>query len=362
MTAIDRRHFLTGAAAGTLVSTFAGPVRAAKPAQPKILAGQLGTTHAHAAGKLKTMLSQPENYQVVGVAEPDPRRRAQLEKQGTYQGVKLIGEQELLNTPGLQVVAVETSVADSAAAALRCVEAGKHVHLDKPGGASHAECARIHRAAESQGVVVQMGYMLRYNPAFQFLYQACRDRWLGEIFELHAVMSKTIGPDARRRLPEFSGGAMFELGCHLIDSLVTVLGKPEKITPHLRRTRPHHDSLADNCLAVFDYPRATATVRSSLIEYEGFRRRQFVVCGDRGTIDIRPLESGKVQLALAEGRGKYKRGYQAVEFPSQGRYDGEFEDLAAIVRGEKAPDWNGQHDLTVHRAVLQASAMPLDAE
>jgi predicted dehydrogenase len=83
---------------------------------------------------------------------------------------------------------------------------------------------------------------------------------------------------------------MFNLGCHLIDVLVIVLGKPEKVTAYVRRTRPQQDNLADNQLAVFEYPKATATVRSSVMEVDGGKRRQFVVCGDKGTVDIKPLE------------------------------------------------------------------------
>ena len=64
-------------------------------------------------------------------------------------------------------------------------------------------------------------------------------------------------------------------------------------------------------------------------------------------------------VAFAEPRGTYKRGYQTVELKlTEGRYDGEFADLAKIIRGEKAPDWGPEHDLTVHDAVLRASTVP----
>lgn len=154
---------------------------------------------------------------------------------------------------------------------------------------------------------------------------------------------------------------MFELGCHIIDATVKMLGKPDKVHAHLRRTKPEQDTLADNCLAVFEYAKATATVRSALLEIDGGRRRQFVACGTEGTADIRPLEPGKLLLALSKPRGNYKRGYQEVNLPkSPGRYDGEFIDLARIIRGEKESDYPPAHDLAVQETVLRASGMPVD--
>ena len=56
---------------------------------------------------------------------------------------------------------------------------------------------------------------------------------------------------------------MFEMGCHLIDLVVGILGKPETVTPFLQHAGADADGLADNTLAVFRYPRAMASVKSS---------------------------------------------------------------------------------------------------
>jgi predicted dehydrogenase len=151
---------------------------------------------------------------------------------------------------------------------------------------------------------------------------------------------------------------MFELGCHVIDSVVRVLGKPEKVTPFVRRTHSQTDSLADNQLAVLEYPGATATVRSAVIEPDGGQRRQFIVCGEDGVIEIRPLEPPRMSLFLNQARGNYPKGQQVIALPKPaGRYDGEFLDLAAIVRGEKAADFTPEHDLAVHETILLASGL-----
>ena len=112
-------------------------------------------------------------------------------------------------------------------------------------------------------------------------------------------------------------------------------------------------------MAVLEYPKATAVVRSAMVEIEGGARRQFVVCGTKGTYDIRPLEPPKVRVALDAVRGDLRKGYQDLALPkSGGRYDGEFADLAKVIRGEKEFAFTPEHDL----AVLQAKKLPDDLQ
>jgi predicted dehydrogenase len=305
---------------------------------------------------MATMRKLNDQYEVVGIVEADERLRQRARNHPAYRVVTWMSEEELLNANGLQAVAVETAVRDLVPTAARCAAAGVHIHLDKPAGESLSAFRSLLNEAARRGLTIQMGYMFRYNPAFRFLFQAVRDGWLGVLFEAHGVISKTVGAEARRRLAEYAGGTMFELGCHLIDALFAVLGKPDRITPYARRTRPEQDQLIDNQLAVFEYPKATATIRSSLIEVEGQRRRQLTVCGDEGTIAIQPLEPPRLTLTLAANRGSFRKGSQEVPLPTLGgRYDGDFLDLAKIIRGEKETDYPPAHDLAVHEAVLQAS-------
>ena len=86
-----------------------------------------------------------------------------------------------------------------------------------------------------------------------------------------------------------------------------------------------------------------------------------MVCGDQGTIVIRPLEPPRLELTLREPRGDFVKGTQVVELPeSPGRYDGAWLDLASVIRGEKTHDFSPEHDLAVQRTLLLACLLPLD--
>lgn len=354
MTKNDRRTFLSYAGSAlTSLALSTGKARANAGAE-KIKIGQIGTGHAHASGVFSQLRQTTDDFEVIGIVENDPERRKALGE--SYQGVRLISEEQLLNTPGLQAVVVETEVQDLLPTATRCVEAGMNIHLDKPAGENLEDFKTLLDKVRMKGLHLQMGYIYRYHTAFQFCYKAVEDGWLGDIFEVHAVMSKKVNDSSRKYLSRFAGGSMFEIGCHVIDATVRVLGRPSRISAHARQTHPGKDPLVDNQLAVFDYPRATASIRSSLIEFAGFERRQFTVCGDNGTFDLRPLGGNTFRLALENPRDPYKTGYQEVTVPKgPGIFVSAFKDMAAILREEKDKNYPLAHELAVHESILKAS-------
>jgi predicted dehydrogenase len=339
---------------GALASSIA-PARAAD--RPRIKIGQIGVGHAHAS-KLSVYRNSPD-YEVVGIVEPDPELRKRAESRDPYRGLTWMTQERLLGTGGLQAVLVETTVGDLLKTAEACVAAGKHIHLDKPAGESLPQFKRILDLATKKKLLVQMGYMYRYNPAVVLLREFLKNGWLGEVFEIHAVMSKVVGPADRRRLGQFRGGILFDLGSHLIDLVVAILGRPKEVTAFNQRVSRQDDRLVDNMLAVLSYPRALATVKSSALEVEGFDRRHLVVCGTEGTFHIQPLDNPAARVSLSRPRGKFKKGTQDVKFPRYTRYIDDAADMARIIRGEKESDFSAEHDHAVQETLLRACQLSL---
>lgn len=352
----NRREVLQLLGGAVALPLAAGVVRGGAT-KPRIKVGQIGVGHAH-ANKLQVFRESPD-YEVVGIVEADESLRREAQTNETYQDLPWMTQEQLLNVPGLELVLVETRVRDLLDAAEASVAAGKHIHLDKPAGSSLPQFRRILEAAERQQLLVQMGYMYRYSPAIVMLRDFLQRGWLGEPFEVHAVMSKQVGMEKRASWNEQPGGTMFELGCHLVDLVVGVMGKPDQVTAYPRRTIAG-DGLQDNMLAVFEYPKATATIKSTALEVEGFDRRHLVVCGTEGTFHIQPLDRPQARLALSQERGKYQKDYQDVTFPKYSRYVDDAADIARVIRGEKSSEFSYAHDLTVQTAVLEASAMSTD--
>jgi len=352
---MQRRDFLKHAASTAAVVGSVGHVRGDAP-KDRIKVGQIGVGHAHAS-KL-AVYRRSADYEIVGIVEPDDALRKRAELMPAFRDLKWMTREQLLNVPGLQAVLVETRVANLLDNAETCVAAGKHIHIDKPAGESLPQLQRILTESTKQKLLVQMGYMYRYNPGVVLLREFLKKGWLGEVFEAHAVMGKVVDAPGRKELVPYRGGIMFELGCHVIDLVVGVLGKPAEVTGHARHIAKVDDKLADNMLAVFTYPKALATVKSSAMEVEGFERRHLVVCGTEGTFHIQPLDNPSARVALSTARGEYRKGYQDIKFPKYERYVADAADMTRVIRGEKASDFPPEHDLTVQEALLRACGLP----
>ncbi len=366
---MDRRAFLSVAALAPFASAFTAG------RSGKIRVGQIGTSHAHASGKMDAVRSLADLYEVAGVAEPIAGRQAAAKGAKSYAGLSWMSEADLLADESVEAVLVETTLTDSSRAALAAITAGKHVHLDKPGADRHDDFRKMRLEAERRGLTLQMGYMLRHNPAFALLLRAHREGWLGDITEIDASMGKLADARVMAQLGSLPGHGMFELACHLVDIVVKLLGAPTSVRHFGKRTGLLPAEFPDNQLAVLEYPRATVTLRCNHGDPFGGPHRRFRVAGTKGAMVIDPLESGKGVLRLSDNVhskaceiiGQKAVMKQVTEFRkgenpfalkmSGGRYDEEFRHLHAVLRTGAPFGWDAAHDIAVHATALRCAGL-----
>ena len=335
----------------------------------KIKIAQIGIGHNHAQGNMDSLRNLKDIFEIVGVAESDPVWLEKRKNLKCYDDIKWMTEEELLNTPGLEAVAIEKDGFDLIPTALRCAERGLHIHLDKPGGESMPEFIKLMNMCKQKNLIIQLAYAYRYNPAIRFAIESVKSGWLGDVFEIHTVMSRYDGDNEeyRKWLAQFKGGAMYIFAGYLIDTVVTMLGRPDKITPFMKQTR--NDGLIDNGLAVMEYERATATIRVSVEEIDGMKHRRLIVCGTKGTVEICPLETPSdhyyndslmARLTLKYDVPGYAAGTHMVDCGPMGdRYAKQLEEFSRIVRNEIANPFDYAHELLVQETLLAASGYKL---
>ncbi|MBN1863352.1 MAG: Gfo/Idh/MocA family oxidoreductase [Victivallales bacterium] len=330
----------------------------------KIKIGQIGVCHEHAAGKISALRGMPDVFEIVGIVDDRGSKSARFAGGDLkpYEGLKWMTEEELFKVPGLQAAAVETPNAGLVPTAIRCMERGLAMHMDKPGGEDLKLFGHLRKGCEDRRLPFQMGYMFRNNPAIQFSQRIIREGWLGEIFEIQAGMSHNYGgDDYQTYLGEFKGGIMFNLGCHLIDFIIPMLGRPEGITPFLKSTPGFPDTIKNNCMAIFEYPHATVTLRACSLEVEGLSNRRLKICGTKGTIELCPMERFdgkplKMRLSLLQGNAEYAAGTHTVDFGiRRDRYADQLFELANIINGKMENTYGYEHDYLVQETLLAAS-------
>jgi predicted dehydrogenase len=268
----------------------------------------------------------------------------------------------MLDDPSIELIAVESNVRGNMnfGYAQKAIAAGKHVHLDKPPGDSLPALKELLESAAKQGQIVQLGYQWRYHPAMQKAIEAARKGWLGHIYMVRATINKPLDQAGRDYDAVYSGGMMFDLGSHMIDRIVDLLGKPKTIQGWVRHDSTVNDKLADNTLAVFEFEKAMAEVYIAAQQPHGNTYRTFEILGTEGTATVRPFfPEMRLHLDLAHAAGPYKAGLQTIDIPlvKQAPYEPDFLVLAGMIRNGDTPEYSIEHDLNVQEALLKACKM-----
>ncbi len=328
---------------------FLSTVALALQAPERIGIALMGGSHSHGLAKAKVLLEDP-SYRVAGIWEPDAKVRVGFEALG----IRSLEREELLGDRSIVAVAVEGDVAEQGKDGLAALQAGKHVHVEKPGGPSHAVFLRMVAEAQRRRLQLQTGYMWRYNPGFVKVVEAARRGWLGEIYQMHGMMNTLILAERRPDWARFPGGQMFEMGGYMVDVMTRVLGKPDKVTPFLRRDGKYEDRLEDNTAAVLEFGRAMGIIRSTTLQPGAGAQRCLEVYGTKGNAVLRPIEEPVLEIDLVEAVGPYKKGRQRVELPKYQRYVADFEDLAAAIRGQKKLVVSATAEALTHETLMRA--------
>ena len=158
--------------------------------------GQIGIGHNHGEAKMAAVRKFPELFQVIGYAEEDEewiRKRGGMKG---YQGLPRLSVEEVIAQS--DAVLVECDVWNLTKYAKMCIDAGTHIHMDKPASGSLEEYRALLDSAEAQGLVVQLGYMYRYNPAVLKCFEAAKSGELGEIYSINAEMSTFHSPEYKQ--------------------------------------------------------------------------------------------------------------------------------------------------------------------
>lgn len=322
----------------------------------KIKIGQIGIGHNHGHAKMMSARKFPELFEIVGYAEENDKwinKRGNLEG---YQDLQRMSVSEIIEKS--DAVILESDVWDLTKYAKMCIDAGKHIHMDKPASGTLTEYKEVLDKAKEKELVVQLGYMYRYNPAVQKCFEHIKNGDLGEIYSINAEMSTYHDINYKKWLTNFNGGIMYILGSHLVDLIVYIMGEPDKITSFLKHTKLDGVDLEDNNLAVLEYEKALARIYVSSVEVNGWGRRQLMVSGSKGTVNIMPLENTctMTYADLNTSPNAYedmKINPEIKDVPNNCRYDSMMQDFYSYITGTKENPFTYEHDYAVQKVLSE---------
>ena len=314
----------------------------------------LGAWHSHAPMHVREAARRPDEFQLVGMYDPDPEVVARNRQRWAEYNLPLhvFPTAEALLESAAEALIVEGHIYQNLDYVEEALGAGKHVLLEKPAGVDLAQLERIHELSRKKGLMLQMAYMWRYNPAIHEILRLARSGALGEIFQYrgHIPKPREWHPQLAAEFSVYHGGVYFEMAGHLVDLMVRLMGAPRQVHPVLGR---HYGDRVevDNAVVVHEFENGLGTIDTTGMQMGMARRLE--VHGTGGTALHAPLASESLSLFLEKPVENYKEGWQEVEVVETPESPSLLRELAACIRGSKEPDYSLEHDLLVQRTLLQ---------
>jgi len=327
----------------------------------KIKIAQIGiNTYSHSNDIFGSICKQSDMFEVVGYVLPENERERIPHRVNYYADYKELALDDVLNDPDIEAVTIETDEIYLTKYALMAAKAGKHIHMEKPGGASLADFEELISIMKKTGKVFHTGYMYRYNPYISDLINKVQNGELGEIISVEAQMNCTHPATTRQWLKNLPGGMMFYLGCHLVDLIFRIQGKPKKIIPFNKCSGIDGVTAKDFGMAVFEYENGVSFAKTTAVELGGFERRQLVVNGTKATVELKPLEwyYGKT---IKTGRTTststvWNEAGKKENSDQFDRYRDMMHAFALYVKGEKENPYTLDYELELYKLLLNACA------
>ena len=326
----------------------------------KIRIAQIGVNqYSHGAEIFQTLTELPDLFEIVGYALVEDERETCADKLHFFEGYPELTLEEILSDKSIEAVTVETDETHLNKYTQMAIEAGKHIHMEKPGSQDLASFEKLIQDVKQNGNVFHIGYMYRYNEFLSAAIRQAREGEFGTVFSVEAHMSRWDNNVTREWLGTFRGGMMFYLGCHLIDLVLQIQGIPEEIIPANVPSGIGDVNSEDVSFAMLKYPHGVSVIRTSAVEVGGFFRRQLVICGSRRTLEIKPIEgiedglyTEQVDRVFTGTKGSRGEITHKRSEPFN-RYKAMMTAFAAMVRGEIENPFTPDYELMLFKTILK---------
>ena len=154
----------------------------------------------------------------------------------------------LVRDPAVDVVAIATPNRLHAPMALAAIAAGKHVYCEKPLATTLDDAIAMTRAAARGGIVTMVGFNYLKNPMIATACEIVRSGEIGTVTGFRGIhaedfMADPEAPFSWRCEPAEAGGALADIGSHILSLARHLLGEVEAVcgrldTIHAERPLP----------------------------------------------------------------------------------------------------------------------------
>lgn len=261
------------------------------------------------------LIKAAQGFELRGVVTSDRGRSLQVQRDLPFAKVFRSSDEAWLLADEFDIAVIATSTGSHLPLALKALQCGMHVVIEKPVAGSSEDVHTLTEAAHVAGRQVHVFQNRRWDSDFLTLRSLIDSGSLGKLHRLESRM-ETLRERAKiswrdSPCPEHLGGVLLDLGSHLVDQALEVMGPVCYVSAHARSIRSIGIADDDMQMVLTHESGAISTLTAS--KAAAFSGPRFTVLGTHGAVRIDALDSQESELRAGKMPGSDNWG---VEPPS----------------------------------------------
>lgn len=262
--------------------------------------------------------------------------------------------EQLLEDKSIDAVYIPLPNSFHAEWAVKAMQHGKHVLLEKPAALTETEMQAIKQAAEENNVVFMEAFMYQFHLQHARAKELLASGIIGEFRHVKSHFSWMLEDSGDIRLnSKLGGGAMRDVGCYGLHAVTQIVGfKPSKISMSGKVPPEFGVDTSSTCVMI-DNQNRTAEVSASMElpftnRYEVFGPKGVITVDSSFRPDVSVDHFGKITVKDQDGN------IILFERWKDDQYLNQVEHFQDCILESKHPNYNVEHSLEMARYLEKA--------
>ena len=300
------------------------------------------------------------NSEVVAFVSGHEEKAARVgEKYGVSAMYSYEEYNDLLQSGTVDAVYLATPNWDHVDLAIRTLDAGVHLLLEKPMAISVAQCEQITAASERSGAKLMVAYRLHHEPGTLRTLEVARSGELGHLRYFTSSFSQPVNYQNHRAKHGYWAGPVPDMGPYPINTVRNLFNaEPIEVRAMGVRTDPERFRDFDDQVAVnLKFP--GERIATMLMSYSGADLDDYRIVGTLGDLYASPAFGMRAEMKHLVTVGKTAR---HESFAKADHFGGELKYFSDCILENKHPEADGEEgmlDIRVIAAVEKALATGL---
>ena len=251
----------------------------------------------------------------------------------------------LINDKNVQAIYCPMANEEHAKWAIKAINAGKHVLIEKPMALTVKDIEAVEAAALHNNVKVMEGFMYRFHPQHKRVQEIIDSGLIGDVLSARASYSFLMKPARMYRINrnmQSGGGALWDIGPYAIHSLRWCFAKkgipaePVNVIAHAKLNEHGADIVTSGVLDFGLDSEGRARFGHFDISFERSRKSEYEIIGTKGWVKCHAawvFQSDVPVISWALEDGKYAE----ERFAPSNHFNLEIEHFSDCVLNNKSP-------------------------